>query len=414
MAFCSKCCNQVDEGDSFCGVCGTKIELQIDKKNEEKASEKILSESEYRNLDDKIWFYEHNGERKGPISENKIIELIKTSIISYGSSVWKKGLSDWQKIEYTELKIHLQNISPPPLSGEYVKNTLVWILAFAPIIGLILEYIVGFIQHGTNMGHSIALDVDNNKYWYMTVGLNISLALFDERILNKAGINTDKFKGWIWLVPVYLYQRAKQTKQKRTYFIVWIVCLLLVPFITKSETANSYDNPIAQQAEQNENNNFTDYSHSAPAAIPAPEAPPAIPSAPAPPAAPVIVPAPAAVQNKNNNDEYVDIIKNFIAAEDRRDIRAINTYLSEHIERYWDILNPNYEEINDRYSQSWNKMGYSKNHIINITRQNETTFVLFTRFEFVRNGQQKVNIKDNRIVIVFDNEKKIIEIYGID
>ena len=59
-------------------------------------------------------------------------------------------------------------------------------------------------------------------------------------------------------------------------------------------------------------------------------------------------------------------------------------------------------------------MGYSKNHIINITRQNETTFVLFTRFEFVRNGQQKVNIKDNRIVIVFDNEKKIIEIYGID
>ena len=70
----------------------------------------------------------------------------------------------------------------------------------------------------------------NSKYWFVTLGLNIALAFFDEKRLKNAGHNTDKFKGWVWLVPVYLYQRAKATKQNLAYFIVWIVCFVLVLF----------------------------------------------------------------------------------------------------------------------------------------------------------------------------------------
>ena len=32
----------------------------------------------------------------------------------------------------------------------------------------------------------------------------------------------------VWLIPVYLYQRAKVLNQNLAYFIVWIVCFALM------------------------------------------------------------------------------------------------------------------------------------------------------------------------------------------
>jgi len=171
------------------------------------------------------WFHEEDGQRKGPISNTEMISLIKLAKVSYGSAVWRKGFPDWLKVENTELAVHLAEVSPPPLSGELVNNTIVWVLAFAPVIGYFLEYLVAmavydnrFMAHGT---------VKNGNYWFIAVGLNIGLSFFDERRLKKAGHNTDKFKGWVWLVPVYLYQRAKTMKQSQAYFIVWLVCFAL-------------------------------------------------------------------------------------------------------------------------------------------------------------------------------------------
>jgi len=69
--------------------------------------------------------------------------------------------------------------------------------------------------------------MNNGTLWFVTLLLNIALAFFDEKLLTKAGHNTSKFKGWLWIVPVYLYQRAKATKQSIAYFIVWIVCFLV-------------------------------------------------------------------------------------------------------------------------------------------------------------------------------------------
>lgn len=62
--------------------------------------------------------------------------------------------------------------------------------------------------------------MEDAKYWFITVGLNIALSFADESRLRKAGHNTSKFKGWVWLVPVYLYQRAKATRQNLVYFCV--------------------------------------------------------------------------------------------------------------------------------------------------------------------------------------------------
>jgi len=172
-----------------------------------------------------VWHYEENGQRKGGVSEAEIAALIQSGKLSYGSVVWKEGMTEWMSIESTKLKSHLTNI-PPPLAGEKINNSIVWVLAFAPVIGYVLEWVVAYAVHKNDF--LAALAVSESKYWFITVGLNIGLGVADERRLKHAGHNTDKFKGWVWLVPVYLYQRASFLKQSKAYFIVWLVCFFLL------------------------------------------------------------------------------------------------------------------------------------------------------------------------------------------
>lgn len=175
------------------------------------------------------WFYEENGKRKGPFSENEISELIQLLTISFGTSVWRKGFAGWMNVENTELSVYLGDSEPPPLQGDCVNNTIVWILAFAPLIGYFLEWIIAFIVHdGSEVRAYFAME--RADYWYVTLVLNVALAYIDSNRLSNAGYGDEKFNGWAWLVPVYLYQRAKATKQSLAYFIVWMVCIAVVTF----------------------------------------------------------------------------------------------------------------------------------------------------------------------------------------
>ncbi|MBG0843503.1 DUF4339 domain-containing protein [Ectopseudomonas toyotomiensis] len=172
------------------------------------------------------WFYEVKGQRLGGIDEPEIIALIQSGKLGHASSVWKQGFTDWVRLEDTPLRIHLDQLSPPPLTGQHVNNTLVWVLAFAPILGLFLESFVAMLVYGDE---NRAMDaVADNNFFYITIALNILLSVLDEKRLQKAGHNTSAFKGWVWLVPVYLYQRAKQLKQNLAYFGVWIGCFVLM------------------------------------------------------------------------------------------------------------------------------------------------------------------------------------------
>ena len=176
------------------------------------------------------WHYEEKGERKGPVAESAIVQLIKDGKLTYGNMVWKKGLQGWTKLEDSDLKVHLNDDQPPPFTGEMVNNTIVWILACAPIIGLILEYMIARKQFPGASDDFLIKQVTSGSYWYITVILNVGLAYFDVIRLGKAGHNTDKFKGMTWLVPVYLYQRSEALKQNKAYFITWILCFILMLF----------------------------------------------------------------------------------------------------------------------------------------------------------------------------------------
>lgn len=172
------------------------------------------------------WFYEQKGQRIGGVDENTLISLIKTGQLGYGSKVWRSGFADWMRLEDTQFLDYLHRQSPPPLSGESVSNTLVWVLAFAPFLGLALEGFVAMIVYGDE---DWAMDaVYSGQFFYITIALNLLLSFMDEKRLKKAGHDTSKFKGWVWLVPVYLYQRAKQLKQNLAYFIVWVCCFVVI------------------------------------------------------------------------------------------------------------------------------------------------------------------------------------------
>ena len=90
-------------------------------------------------VSEKQWFYESEGQRKGGVPEAQIIALIKEGKLTHGAAVWCKGMPDWMRIENTDLRVHLDDSMPPPLTGEHANNTVVWVLAFAPILGTFLE-----------------------------------------------------------------------------------------------------------------------------------------------------------------------------------------------------------------------------------------------------------------------------------
>lgn len=169
-----------------------------------------------------IWYYEDNGERKGAVTEAEISRLLHTGILTAQSGVWRKGFADWMALDKTELKQYLDDSVPPPLTGEHVNNTLVWVLAFAPLIGTFLEYMLAGMLNASDAKANAA--VASGHYIFVTIGLNIALCFLDASRLEKAGVQTEKFKGFVWLVPVYLFQRAKVLKHNLAYFIVWIVC----------------------------------------------------------------------------------------------------------------------------------------------------------------------------------------------
>lgn len=172
------------------------------------------------------WFYEKNGARQGGVDETQIAALIRAGKLGYGSTVWQQGLDGWTRLEDTPLRQYLTD-TPPPLAGHLVNNTLVWVLAFAPLIGLFLESLLALAVNGGNE-YRAERDMIDGSYWYVTVMLNILLSILDEKRLKKAGHDTGRFRGWVWLVPVYLYQRAKNLRQNLAYFIVWITCFALI------------------------------------------------------------------------------------------------------------------------------------------------------------------------------------------
>jgi hypothetical protein len=167
---------------------------------------------------ERTWYYTAGGKRIGPVKESQVRTLIATNVIQSNSSVWSEGMADWTPAYQTEMKRLFTSIQPPPLTGESVNNSIVWILAFAPIISAIIQIFVA-----SSTGQSVS------DFWWIALLLNIGLCAADGINLNRAGHKG--ISGWVILVPVYLFVRAARLKQSSGYAIVWLVTFFLSFFL---------------------------------------------------------------------------------------------------------------------------------------------------------------------------------------
>jgi len=197
------------------------IKVALERKIINADFEPITKEIQEDIIDIDEWHYELNGSRKGPINKTEIIKLIKENLLNEENLIWKKDFHDWTKLKDTDFKIFFYKNLPPPLTGNKVNNTFIWILAFAPIWATILEHIL--------------FEKDSILFW---IAVNSVLAIIDDFKLKKAGHHTNNLIWAFVFIPVYLWRRASLTKQSKSYFWVWIVSLILSVLVLQEYDIN--------------------------------------------------------------------------------------------------------------------------------------------------------------------------------
>lgn len=178
------------------------------------------------------WHYEKDGQRLGPLPEDELKPLIENGSISAKTLVWSTGLAGWTPLVDTALAIHLLQVSTPPaLPASKVSNTITWVLAFAPLLGFFLKC---FLVGATAGDEDVAEAIRSGQFWYVTLLLNIGLSLLDLKTLQRAGVDTKAYGKMVWVVPVYLWKRAKSLGQSPAYFWVWMGMFILTQLAVAS------------------------------------------------------------------------------------------------------------------------------------------------------------------------------------
>ncbi len=176
------------------------------------------------------WHYERQGHRVGPIPESEIQTLIETSVLHTDTLVWSPGLPDWVPLVDSPLAVYLWQMSTPPtLPSHTISNVVVWFLAFAPILGLMLQsFVAGMLASNAYSAEAEATQaLQSGRFWYLTLVLNIGLSLLDLKRLKAAGVNTRTYGRVVFLVPVYLWKRARSLHQQPITFWVWSAAFVL-------------------------------------------------------------------------------------------------------------------------------------------------------------------------------------------
>jgi RimJ/RimL family protein N-acetyltransferase len=102
-----------------------------------------------------------------------------------------------------------------------------------------------------------------------------------------------------------------------------------------------------------------------------------------------------------------------LQAEDNRDFDAIYSYFAPEIIRYWTFNNPSYDKLKREYTSSWNRSEYSQNHIEQIEKVTDNSYIVFIDFEFKQYSKENPSHVASELKFVFTDDGKISELYSI-
>ncbi len=120
-----------------------------------------------------------------------------------------------QKQQILAISVELINPTPPTI----VPSGYVWALAFAPLFGDLIEQIT-----------AETLNLESERLFIITIGLNIILGFLDSHEMEKAGHQTALLDA-CWLVPAYLYERGRVLNEFPTYLLTWLMSFGIVLFM---------------------------------------------------------------------------------------------------------------------------------------------------------------------------------------
>lgn len=190
-------CGKETAGDDvrFCPECGASFSKDVGVGSETSGSAPA-------------YYCARGSERIGPLTAAEIEAKIKAGELGYGDSVVSVGMTDWTPLEMSVFADFITKNAPIPVQWSKVNNSMAWLIAFDWMIFALLSGL-------------FALP------WFFCMLMRIAIVFLDRKILKEAGHDNGKYIWWILISPVYLYKRASRLKQRKTYFWVSILSLLI-------------------------------------------------------------------------------------------------------------------------------------------------------------------------------------------
>ena len=186
----------------------------------------------------KLWYYEVEGEKKGPVLEDELSKLILDKSLLQHSLVWQEGMSDWIKI--SEVDVFKVLYGPPPLPISHIPSGYIVSVVTLPIWGALIQLIIcSVLAKGID---DVMWEYYDNRLWFIVyIIINTILCSIDSSNLEKSGSKVSV----IWaafIVPVYIYKRGTELMKihggdylkNQLYFFVWIISFIF-PFIIEMQ-----------------------------------------------------------------------------------------------------------------------------------------------------------------------------------
>lgn len=154
--FCKNCGHKLSDDAKFCSNCGTKVEVETEAEVEEEIvepleivdetqTEEVSKTTETSKDEEKSessqppvseWYYVENNDSKGSFTLDEMKAKLESNEIKASTLVWKASMTDWKKLEDTELAefLHVDtekdwyyvenNDSKGPFSLEEMKSMI--------------------------------------------------------------------------------------------------------------------------------------------------------------------------------------------------------------------------------------------------------------------------------------------------